>query len=195
MREITARFEPGSLTVLTGPSGAGKSSLLAALLGFTAYDGDIRLGGHEHPSGQRATNDFVSWAGQQPGLAAGTIGENVALGTDAYSEERVVTALATAAADELAPGTLLGVGGSGLSGGQAQRVAVARAIYRMLERDCPVLVLDEPTSALDDITEARLVGKLRAVASDGRTVIVVSHRAAVIDAADAVVAVGELSHA
>ncbi|WP_426521113.1 thiol reductant ABC exporter subunit CydD [Diaminobutyricibacter sp. McL0618] len=195
VREITARFEPGSLTVLAGPSGAGKSSLLAALLGFTAYDGDIRLGGHEHPSRQRATNDFVSWAGQQPGLAAGTIAENVALGTDAYSEERVVTALATAAADELAPGTLLGVGGSGLSGGQAQRVAVARAIYRMLERDCPVLVLDEPTSALDDITEARVVEELRAVASGGRTVIVVSHRAAVIDAADAVVAVGELSHA
>ena len=101
----------------------------------------------------------------------------------------------TAAADELSPSTVLGVGGSGLSGGQAQRVAVARAVYRMLERDCPVLVLDEPTSALDDLTEARLVARLRELAAAGRTVIVVSHRAAVIAAADAVIAVGELTHA
>ena len=195
VREVTARFEPGALTVLIGPSGAGKSSLIAALLGFTAYEGNIRLGVREHPPRPSTAQDLVAWAGQRPGLAAGTVGENVALGTDAYDEELVVQALATAAAEELSPGTALGVGGSGLSGGQAQRIAVARAVYRMIERDCPVLVLDEPTSALDDLTEARLVANLRTIAARGRTVVVVSHRAAVIEAADAVVEVGELSHA
>lgn len=195
VRELSARFEPGALTVLVGPSGAGKSSLVAALLGFAAFDGDIRIGVGEHPPSDREPRDLVAWADQRPGLAAGTIGQNIALGTDRYDERRVVRALSLAAAEELSPATALGVGGSGLSGGQAQRVAVARAIYRLLERDCPVLVLDEPTSALDDLTEARLISRLSELAAAGRTVVVVSHRAAVIDAADTIVALGELSHA
>lgn len=195
VRDFTARFEPGSLTVLTGPSGAGKSSLIAALLGFAAFEGDIRLGVGEHPPASRAAGELIAWSGQRPSLGAGTIGSNIALGTDLYDEELVRQALVTAAADELSLSTVLGVGGAGLSGGQAQRVAVARAAYRTAERDCPVLVLDEPTSALDDLTEARLIARLRELAAAGRTVIVVSHRAAVIAAADAVIAVGELAHA
>ena len=195
MRDFSARFAPGRLTVVAGPSGAGKSSLIAAVLGFAAFEGDIRIGVGEHPPAIDNPRDLIAWSGQLPGLAARTIGENVALGTDAYSERRVVSALSLAAAEELSPTTMLGVGGAGLSGGQAQRVAVARAVYRMLERDSPVLVLDEPTSALDDQTEAELIGRLQELAAAGRTVVVVSHRAAVIEAADVVVAVGELSHA
>nr|WP_240148507.1 thiol reductant ABC exporter subunit CydD [Diaminobutyricibacter tongyongensis] len=195
VRDFSARFEPGALTVVAGPSGAGKSSLIAALLGFTDFDGDIRIGVGEHPPREREPRDLVAWSGQRPALSAGTVGENIALGTDLYREDRVILALSLAAADELSPATILGVGGAGLSGGQAQRIAVARAVYRMLERDCPVLLLDEPSSALDDQTEAELVVRLRELAAAGRTVVVVSHRAAVIGAADAVIAVGELSHA
>jgi ATP-binding cassette subfamily C protein CydD len=195
VRDFSARFEPGVVTVLVGPSGAGKSSLIAALLGFAAFEGDIRLGAPAHPGPTVESRELVAWSGQRPGLVAGTIADNVALGTEDYSDERIRVALQTAAADELSPSMALGVGGSGLSGGQAQRVAIARAIYRLLERDCPVLVLDEPTSALDEPTEARLVLRLRELASAGRTVVVVSHRAAVIAAADAIVAVGELTHA
>jgi ATP-binding cassette subfamily C protein CydD len=87
----------------------------------------------------------------------------------------------------------LGVGGAGLSGGQAQRVAIARAIYRVLERGSLVLVLDEPSSALDTQTELRLLEGLRGLAQTKRLiVIVVSHRTAVIDAADDVLAIAPL---
>jgi ATP-binding cassette subfamily C protein CydD len=195
LHPVSGRFEPGTLTVVTGPSGAGKSSLIAALLGFAAFAGEIRIGVGEHPSTDAHPRDLIAWAGQRPSLSAGTLGENVALGTGHYDDERVRRALALAAAPELDPGLMLGVGGAGLSGGQAQRVAIARALHRLMERDCPVLVLDEPTSALDDETETALLGGLRELADTGRTVVVVSHRAAVIAAADAVVAVGVLSHA
>ena len=85
------------------------------------------------------------------------------------------------------PGDLvLGVAGNGLSGGQAQRVAIARAYYRALAAKCPVIILDEPTSALDTEAERRVISGARAFADEGKTVILVSHRRAVIEAADAI---------
>lgn len=190
---LTVEFAPGTFTVVTGRSGSGKSSAIAAVLGFVPFDGAIRLGSRT-AGGSETVRERVAWAGQRPGLVQGTILSNVALGEAEPDAELGVRALAAAAASELQPDAPVGVAGSGLSGGQAQRVAVARAIYRMLSRDCPVLILDEPTSALDDTTEARLVRSLREFAADGRTVVVVSHRAAVIDAADSLVTVGEAVH-
>jgi ATP-binding cassette subfamily C protein CydD len=81
--------------------------------------------------------------------------------------------------------------GGGLSGGQAQRVSSARAVYRARALDCPVVVFDEPTSALDDGTEAEFIQGLRRLALEGRAVIVVSHRSAVTAAADAQLVFGE----
>ena len=100
--------------------------------------------------------------------------------------ERVRTALELAAAPELSADLAVGVSGAGLSGGQAQRVGVARAIYRTLENKCSVLLLDEPSSALDHATESRLVDGLVAIARSGTAVVVVSHREALIERADAV---------
>ncbi|WP_348787773.1 thiol reductant ABC exporter subunit CydD [Leifsonia sp. NPDC080035] len=180
---FSARVAPGTLAVLRGPSGSGKSSLFAAALGFAAVDGVIAAGDREDAEGRR---DAIAWAGQRPGLMQGTVAENVALGEERPDPALVSRALAEAAIPELDPALELGAGGTGLSGGQAQRVAVARALYRLHARGCRVLLLDEPTSALDAVTESALLTSLRRIADAGTAVLVVSHRDAVVAAADSV---------
>ncbi|MEV8215519.1 thiol reductant ABC exporter subunit CydD [Leifsonia sp. NPDC077715] len=186
-REVVGAFSavvaPETLAVLRAPSGSGKSTLLAATLGFVPYEGRILVDGRAELSARR---DGIAWAGQRSGLMAGTIASNVALGDPSPSATRVAAALREAAADELDPATPVDAGGAGLSGGQAQRVAVARALYRLRSSGCPVLLLDEPTSALDAATEARLLESLRRIAREGTAVLVVSHRDAVAGAADTV---------
>jgi ATP-binding cassette subfamily C protein CydD len=179
---FSARVEPGALTVLSGPSGSGKSSLVGALLGFVPFDGEIRAAGLDARGG--ATRGAVAWSGQSATLFAGSIADNVSLGDDDPSPERVAAALEVAVLDRLDPAMMLDERGTGLSGGQSQRVAIARAVYRMLGADERVLVLDEPSAALDHETEARLVASLRGVARSGRAVLVVSHREAMLDGAD-----------
>ncbi|NQX13664.1 thiol reductant ABC exporter subunit CydD [Microbacteriaceae bacterium VKM Ac-2855] len=182
---VDACFAPGTVTAVVGPSGAGKSSLLAALLGFVPFRGAIALNGVV--LAERAPRDWVAWSGQQPSLSAGTVGSNVALGASTPDAARVARALSLAAVT-IDPATPVGAGGVGLSGGQAARVALARAIHRALERGCGVIALDEPTAALDAETEVAVLAGLRTLAEEGRTVIVVTHRAAVVDAADRVLA-------
>ncbi|WP_233193453.1 thiol reductant ABC exporter subunit CydD [Cryobacterium sp. Y29] len=194
---LHAEFAPGQLSVLRGVSGVGKSTLVAALLGFVPFTGTLTLDGVTVPAG--ATRGWLAWAGQRPGLFRGTVAENVALGAASVDStgpdhRLVVQSLRWAGAAEVSPATVLGVNGEGLSGGQAQRVAAARAIYRALATDCHVLILDEPSSALDSDAEAGLLVGLRHLADQGRVVIVVSHRAAVAAAADNVIELQELAH-
>jgi ATP-binding cassette subfamily C protein CydD len=150
--------------------------LLAAVLGFVAPHAGTIDGPED-----------VAWSGQRPGLLQGSVAANVALGDIEPDAALVRRALAAAALPDLDPDTLLGASGSGLSGGQAQRVGFARALYRAWRRDSDVLVLDEPTSALDTRSEALLCRAMRAEAADGRGVLVVSHRPGVLAAADRVV--------
>lgn len=184
---FSADCEAASLTVIVGASGVGKSTVLAALLGFVEYEGAITIGSGTNRRALRPED--ASWAGQNPGLAAGTVAENVALGSSAVESvraHRVRRSLDRAAAASIDPELELGVSGAGLSGGQAQRVALARAFYRREERSTPVLLLDEPSSALDAETELLLIASLREAAREGAIVIVVSHRERVIAAADRV---------
>lgn len=194
VRDFSATFAAGSLTVLSGPSGSGKSTIVAALNGFVPAEGRIVVDGREIAS-DRSVDDraWLAWAGQKPGLIFGTVAENVALGDAQPDESLVRTALEQAAIADLDPRVELGVGGSGVSGGQAQRVAIARALYRLESRGCRVLVLDEPSSALDHATEARLIGELRRVARSGVAVVVVSHRQAFLTAADEVVTIAPVA--
>ena len=185
-------FAAGELSVISGPSGVGKSTLIGALQGFVPFDGALWLGSTAILA--EDSREWLSWAGQRPGLFAGTITANVALGSGPADNDLVSTALTWAGAGELEASLVLGVNGAGLSGGQAQRVAAARAIYRCLARDTPVLVLDEPSSALDTDAESALIQGLRTLADQGRIVIVVSHRQAFIDTADHVVRLLEVAH-
>ena len=190
--EFTALFPSGRLSVIRGASGAGKSTLVAALQGFVPFDGRISLGDAAVIPG--TPRPWLAWAGQRPGLLAGTIAENVSLGEASVDPALVHRALREAGAGELDPATRLGVNGDGLSGGQAQRVAAARAIYRARLHGCRVLVLDEPSSALDPEAEKRLVTGLRGLAVEGLIVIVVSHRPLLRDAADQVVELEGAAH-
>jgi ATP-binding cassette subfamily C protein CydD len=176
--------EPGTVVVLAGPSGSGKSSIIAALRGALPHDGSVTVPG---PAGASVA-ERTTWADQRPRLVRGTIAENVALSATPDDAD-VRTALGDAGLG-LDPGLPVGAGGSGLSGGQAQRVAVARALYRARRAATPLVLLDEPTSALDAEAEARVVAAVRGLAADGAVVVVASHRPAVVAAADLRVDVG-----
>jgi thiol reductant ABC exporter CydD subunit len=181
---------PGEVVALAGPSGSGKSTLVSVLLGFVRPDeGRVLVGGVDLADlDPEAWRQHVAWVPQRPYLFAGTIAENIRLGAPGASDEAVRRAARLAHAeqfiDALPAGfaTRLGDSGDGLSAGQRQRTALARAFLR----DAPVLVLDEPTSNLDGESEAAVLDAVRRVAV-GRTVLLVAHRPALLQLADRVV--------
>lgn len=185
---VSFAAQPGTVTLIEGPSGSGKSSVLAALRGATSFDGEARFCGADVR--KIAPDTWLAWAGQTPGLMRGTIASNVALGDQDPDAGNIRRALDAACAEDLDPQQELGVQGSGLSGGQAQRVAVARALYRHGIDPARVLLLDEPSSALDADTESRLWTSLRERADAGATILLVSHRRTARAIADQVVEFG-----
>ncbi|MFI8341369.1 thiol reductant ABC exporter subunit CydD [Streptomyces sp. NPDC085639] len=187
---VSLTVGPGECVALTGPSGAGKSTLLQVLLGFvTPTAGRVRIAGVDLTElSQDHWRDRIAWVPQRPHLFAGTIAENVRLARTDASDADVAAALKDAGAWEFVSAlpngaqTPLGEGGVGLSAGQRQRLALARAFLA----DRPVLLLDEPTAALDGETEAGIVDAVRRL-SVGRTVLLVVHRPALLAVADRVV--------
>ena len=176
---------PGTVTLVEGASGSGKSSVLAALRGAASFDGMASFGDADVRS--LAPSSWLAWAGQRPGLITGSIADNVTLGDTTPDDRLVQRALELACAGDLVPARGLGVQGAGLSGGQAQRVAVARAFYRHLRGRAAVVALDEPSAALDPDAEARLWRSVRFLADEGAAVLLVSHRTSARAIADAVV--------
>ena len=195
---VTASFPRGAVTAIVGESGAGKSTLLGWIRGAIEGAGERSLDGRALPA--HTAHDSIAWMGQSAGLIQGTLRDNLALGRPDTEDAALLDAL-TLAGLELADhgGQLtedasaspldleLGVGGEGLSGGQAQRASLARTIVRARAIGAPIVLADEPTSALDDERERLVIAALRALADEGRAVIVVSHRPAVVEAADHVV--------
>ncbi len=190
---VRFRLAPGETVALVGPNGAGKSTLLAVLLGFVRPTaGRVLL---ETPEGEvdlaeldpTRWREHVAWVPQTPHLAAGTVAENVRIARPGATDEEVARALEAVGADLVAelpdgPATLLGDRGAGLSEGQRQRIAIARAFLR----DAPLVLLDEPTAALDGPTEERVLEAVRRLAR-GRTVVLVAHRPSLLSLADRVV--------
>ncbi|MFH9891759.1 thiol reductant ABC exporter subunit CydD [Streptomyces luteogriseus] len=190
----TFGVEPGETVALVGPSGAGKSTLLSVLLGFVRpAEGRVRVGDVDLADADlQQWHSRIAWVPQRPHLYAGTIAENVRLARPDADGDAVRRALRDAGAlefvDALTEGvdTVLGEDGAGLSAGQRQRLALARAFLA----DRPVLLLDEPTAALDGATEAEVVAAVRRLAA-GRTVLLVVHRPALLEVADRVVRLAE----
>lgn len=168
----------GQRAVLVGLSGSGKSSLLNALAGFLPYTGSLKVNGVElrnlHPEGWRR---MMSWVGQNPQLPASTLRENVLLGNPDASEQQLQRALDKAWVSEFLPqlpdgiDTVVGEQAARLSVGQAQRVAVARALLA----PCRLLLLDEPAASLDAHSEQRVMQALTE-ASTQQTTLMVTHQ-------------------
>lgn len=180
IHDVSFELPAGETLILEGPSGSGKSTLLELLLGFVApSEGSIFLGSQNMADmTPRQISAQISWIGQKPVLFAGTIRENILFAKPEASDQELNAAISAAAVDRylsmLPEGleTRIGEGGFGLSGGQAQRIAIARAFLK----NAPILLLDEPTSHLDPITEAEILESLRILAQ-GRTVVLCTHSA------------------
>ena len=190
IRNLELEIRKGEYVAFCGPSGCGKSTVLKLLMCLYSLDEGqryllTRQGELPLTSGWRGLFSYVPQGNQ---LMSGTVREVVTFGDPEKmrQEEQIRKALKVACAeflDELPAGldTLLGERGAGLSEGQMQRIAIARAIFS----DRPVLLLDEATSALDEETELRLLDNLRSMTD--KTVILVTHRPAALEIVDKVI--------
>jgi len=190
LKGLSFKVAPGMMVAVIGPSAAGKSSLARALVGVWApLGGAIRLDGasvHQWP--KEELGQWIGYLPQDVELFEGSIAENVAR-FGAIDSEEVVRAAKRAGVHDLVLhlpmgyDTPIGEGGIALSGGQRQRIALARALYG----DPALLVLDEPNANLDEAGDAALIAALRTLKEEKRTVFVMTHRANVLSAADAVI--------
>lgn len=181
---LTATAFVGEVTVLTGESGAGKTTLLDVARGVVTPDaGTVRFRGDE------VTAEHVSWSGQRAELFEGTVRENLRIGDSSDASDGLLNQALHAVGldEEITLATPLGPGGAGLSGGQAQRLTLARAIVRARRLSTPIVLADEPSSALDTDAERLVVRALRDLANRGAAVLVVSHREEIIRGADRII--------
>ena len=187
-KDFSHDFKPGSFTVVAGPTGVGKSTLTRLMLGLlkpssgsvTLYSGN----GMGHPANVDTRCNFM-YVPQGNSLLSGTIRENMLLANADASDQEMEDALRTAAAEfvfSLEDGldTVCGESGTGLSEGQCQRIAIARALLH----PGGVMILDEATSSLDMETEERLLDNIRDKYKGIKTVVFISHRPAATRLAD-----------
>ncbi len=193
LHDISFDFKPGTCTAILGETGAGKTTLIRVILGLMMPKGGKAeiYQGVASPSaiGKRVaelsplTRCNLAYVPQGNTLLSGTVRDNLRLGKLSATDEEMEEALRLSCAEFLFDtsaglDTMCGEQGSGLSEGQAQRIAIARALLR----DCPVLLLDEATSALDPDTERQLLSNI--LSDKRRTVIFITHRLAVKDYCD-----------
>jgi thiol reductant ABC exporter CydD subunit len=187
---VSLSVAPGEIVALTGASGCGKSTLLSVILGFTHANagsvciGDVDLAELDPDAWRR----HVGWLAQRPHLFAGSIADNIRLARPGATDGEVFRAATDAGLLDVVRrrrgglGAAIGDGGSLLSAGERQRVALARLFLR----DAPLLLLDEPTANLDGATEDEVLDAVQRLMR-GRTAVVVAHRPALVAVADTVV--------
>ena len=199
LHEFSYDFKPGSRTAILGPTGVGKSTMIRLLLSLlrpqsgaiTVYSRETE-GSHDllqYPASP-ATRCNLVYVPQGNSLFSGTVRDNLLMGNPEATEEQLLAALHTAAADfvlDMPEGldSRCSEAGAGLSEGQAQRIAIARALLR----PGSILLLDEFSSALDAETEVTLMQRLTASLPD-HTMIFITHRERIIDYCDSVLRLG-----
>jgi len=193
--DLNLNVKAGEWLAIVGASGAGKTTLLNLLLGFLPLQqGTIRINGQSLNSLNPGDwQRHVAWVPQHPALFDGSLGENISLGEPTIAKEELFTAARAAHADkiaatiELSLDLTVGEQGNQLSGGEARRVALARAFAK----DAPLILLDEPTAGLDRENEQLIMTSLKQLAP-GKTLIMLTHRLDTARSADriAVMAAG-----
>ena len=190
LRQITLTIEPGEKVAIIGPIGSGKTTLGKLLLGLYEPTGgmvclddtDIR---QIDPAELRR---FIGYVPQDITLFRGTIRENIILGSPEVEDERILRAAELAGVSQFAgkhpKGFDMEIGeqGRGLSGGQRQSVAMARALLH----DPPILILDEPSSSMDNRTETRLKTNLKNLLA-GKTLVLITHRGSLLDLVERII--------
>jgi ATP-binding cassette subfamily C protein len=191
---ISLAIRPGEVVAVIGPSGAGKSTLVRAIAGAILPDrGIVRID-------QADARDWdpellarhIGYLPQDTALFAGTIAENIARFDEENGTDRsVIDAAVVRAAERVGAGSLIAkfsggfdhklqLGGRGVSAGQAQRIALARAVYG----DPAILILDEPNAHLDSEGDAALVRALSTLKAEGKTILIVSHKLGILPVVD-----------
>lgn len=183
---MTTTIEPGQITVLRGPSGSGKTTAVHVLLGLLSPDegevfvGDVPLSDIDRD----AWWEEISWVPQRPAIVPGTVADNVGATGESAQRAAALTGF-DAVVDHLPNGwdTHIGHGGTGLSVGQRQRLALTRALIASRK----IVILDEPSAHLDAMSEEYVSNVVRTLKADGHTVVVIAHRQAITQLADHVI--------
>lgn len=190
LHAVSMDIAAGSYVAIIGPSGAGKTTLVDLILGLIVPDtGRVEIDGVEPSRLRSQVPGLISYVPQKPGLMSGTIAENIALGVpaDEIDSDRLARAVESAFLSDFIASLPDGVNTSvgkqvdSLSGGQIQRIGVARALYS----EPRLLILDEATSGLDAASESYVASSLRALHGDV-TVVVIAHRLSTVQRADVV---------
>lgn len=190
LKDINLQVKKGEVVALVGPSGAGKTTLVNLIPRFyDAEKGNITIDGRDVKNLKiEPLRNLVSIVSQQTILFHSTIRDNIAYGKEGASEEEIVEAAKKAHAYEFIqdfPGkfdSIVGDRGIKLSGGQMQRISIARAILK----NAPILVLDEATSQLDSVSE-KFIKEALALLMKGKTTFVIAHRLSTVEKADLIV--------
>ena len=183
LRDNNFSIERGTITAITGRSGSGKSTLFKLLLGlFPATAGNLYF--DDKVIIDETTRRMFSYVPQGNMIISGTIRDNISLCDSSISDEKIIAAAKTAAIYDFIQSlpngldTTVSERGQGLSEGQIQRIAIARALLF----DAPILLLDEATSALDETTETALLKNLKTLTD--KTILFITHRNTSLDACD-----------
>ena len=190
LSKISLTARPGEMIALVGETGAGKSTLVSLIPRFLdAWEGSVTIDGIDVRDLQLlSVRSQVSLVLQEPFILPLTIAENIAYAAGEVTREQIVAAARAANAHEFVErlpngyDTTVGQRGATLSGGEKQRLSIARAILR----DSPIVILDEPTSAVDAVTEASLVETIERLKAT-KTVFVIAHRLSTIRRADRII--------
>ena len=183
LNDISIRFAKGSITSIAGPSGVGKTTLLDLLLGFyVPASGEIGLDDTIVDSTSVASfRNLFGLVTQDPKLFHGSVLQNILLGEE-YDQQKVREIISMTGLDESFLNKTVGDNNVGISGGEAQKVCLARVLYRSPE----IIILDEPTSQLDQNAKREIIARIRALKSR-YTVIIVSHQRELLEIADKII--------
>lgn len=185
--DVSLRIEGGKLTAVIGSSGAGKTTLADLILGLLEpSSGKVLIDGVEPSDLAGSSQELLAYVPQRPSVIAGTFLENVCLekAVSSLEKARAISALERSGLGDMIRAlpqgyeTVIGTKSEEMSGGQLQRLGIARALFH----DARLMVLDEPTSALDATTEAEVMSTIRALIGE-RTILIIAHRlSSVLDA-------------